>query len=87
MAGKGILKYNYFQGLLSVIEKVFFLTCARGCAIVRTHVEWVSAEDPLADLWRILVRPLQEVDESVAVVAVQPVGALLTGHRHLLHIL
>ena len=52
-----------------------------------THVEGVPAEDALADLGRVLVRPLKEVDEGVAVVAVEPVRALLTGHRHLLHVL
>ena len=52
-----------------------------------THVEWVPAEDALADLGRVLVRPLQEVDEGVTVVAVEPVRALLPGHRHLLHVL
>ena len=50
-------------------------------------MERVSTEDPLSDLWRILVGPLQEVDERVAVVAVEAVRALLPGHRHLLHVL
>ena len=50
-------------------------------------MEGVPAEDALADLGRVLVRPLQEVDEGVAVVAVEAVRALLTGHRHLLHVL
>ena len=50
-------------------------------------MEGVPAEDALADLGRVLVRPLQEVDEGVAVVAVEAVRALLPGHRHLLHVL
>ena len=50
-------------------------------------MERVAAEDPLADLGRFLLGPLQEVDEGVAVVAVEPVHALLAGHRHLLHVL
>lgn len=51
------------------------------------HVKRVATEDPLADLRRLLVRPLEEVDEGVAVVAVEAVGHLLAGHGDLLHVL
>ena len=52
-----------------------------------THVEWVSTEDALADLWRIFLGPLKKVDEGVSVVAIEAVRALLPGHRYLLHVL
>ena len=50
-------------------------------------LEGVTTEDSLAHLWRLLPRPHHEVNESVAVAAVQPEGDLLPGHRHLLHVL
>ena len=47
----------------------------------------MPAKHPLPHNRRLLHRPLQEVDEGVAVVAVEAEGHLLAGHRHLLHVL
>ena len=47
----------------------------------------MAAKNTFVDFRWWFIRQLQEVDERVAVVAVQPEDALLAGHRHLLHVL
>ncbi len=47
----------------------------------------MSAEHSLPLFRRLLSRPLHEIDERAAVVAVQPERLLLARHRHLLHVL
>merc|ERR1712038_1345240 len=47
----------------------------------------MPAENPLTDLWRILPRPHHQINQSVAVTAVQPKCNLRPGHGDLLDVL
>jgi len=50
-------------------------------------LEGVAAQDLLSHRRRRLRYLLQQVDQGVAIGAVQPVGILVARHRHLLHVL
>lgn len=47
----------------------------------------MPAKHAAALFGRVLSRPLEEVDEGVAVGGVESEGGLLSRHRHLLHVL
>ena len=80
-----ILEKPEILPLLRVNPRICDNSCWTG--FKNLNLERMSAKNSFVDFrWRF-VRQLQEVDERVTVVAVQPEDALLSGHRHLLHVL